>query len=968
MSKSSPKINTNPRYRGFNQEYFTAGDEEQFQKGRDCSDSRELDLETLFSKISLEKEVWDGYHNLSGEDVTNTFRYIFHKFKKGIYVRIKDNKLVTFLPFSKAKFTNEWGDRIKTQGSLVDFLRHVNELDGRAFYEKSVNKFTNGWYANNCLVRYEFPLSEGDTGTSHIHDLLQQLCANREISDIEFFINRRDFPLLKRDATEPYDHIWDDDKKPLVSHKYDRYIPILSCVEHSQFADIAMPTIDDWARVRNADGVVFPKSPENWKYDFSKPWDQRKPTAVFRGSSTGIGVTVETNPRLKVAYISKMTKPDTDGIPLVDAGITEWKVRPRKIKGEKFLKTIEVKSLPFSKVDRLSPEQQADYKYIINIDGHVSAFRFSLEMNMGCVILVVDSDYSLWFAKDLVEYVHYVPVKRDLSDLIDKIKWCKSHDDECREMVKKCREYYNLKLGKDGIFDFMQNTLTTLKKVGGNYKYTKSPLLTQYEEELEWLRDNQKTTHKRPTYGFPQIDLEIHYPRFYNKFRALQFTDFKNHLKFEKHLSKTAISIIGEGSVDKFLFAVKTTKDKDKNMENIHEAFIGLNAINRLLKSIPNFIYTFGTTLAGDLVSERVTGLTFFEWLTSVEFNFQDYIAILLQLALALEVAQRECGFVHYDLFPWNIIIEKQPLMREFEYYIGPEQVIYIQTPLVPIIIDYGKSHVFIDKTHYGFINMFKFSTAQDIISIVLSSANVLFKDNKMKKSEEKTLIEIVKRVSPGVETYFQAKHACADCSFSRMISQDHGDLERITPLGFAEFLMKMDIRSTRYTSAKLVFNTGRPRMFLKAFYKESRSNCYRNPYSVPPDLEKDAVKLLYFFRMLINSFRDPVPQSVLRRRDKMLETAIWPTIDMLESQTQVKFDEETFHNEKKCIELYNSTTDIDSTVLDYYDMISTIMLYENDVIKGEIRFRYSKILAINRVQLATNVANRFSLEKFMDN
>lgn len=968
MSKSSSKINTNPRYRGFNQEYFTAGDEEQFQKGRDYSDSRDPVLETLFSKISLEKEVWDGYHNLSGEDVTNTFRYIFHKFKKGIYVRIKDNKLVTFMPFSKAKFTNEWGDRIKTEGSLVDFLRHVNELDGRPFYEKSVNKFTNGWYANNCLVRYEFPLSEGDTGTSHIHDLLQQLCANREIPDIEFFINRRDFPLLKRDATEPYDHIWDDDKKPLVSHKYDRYIPILSCVEHCQFADIAMPTIDDWARVRNADGVVFPKSPENWKYDFSKPWDQRKPTAVFRGSSTGIGVTVETNPRLKVAHLSKITKPDTDGIPLLDAGITEWKVRPRKIKGEKFLKTIEVKSLPFSKVDRLSPEQQADYKYIINIDGHVSAFRFSLEMNMGCVILVVDSDYSLWFAEDLVEYVHYVPVKRDLSDLIDKIKWCKSHDEECREMVKKCREYYNIKLGKDGIFDFMQNTLTTLKKVGGNYKYTKSPLLTQYEEELEWLRDNQKTTHKRPDYGFPEIDLEIHYPRFYNKFRALQLTDFKNHLKFEKHLSKTAISIIGEGSVDKFLFAVKTTKDKDKNMENIHEAFIGLNAINRLLKSIPNFIYTFGTTLAGDLVSERVTGLTFFEWLTSDKFNFQDYIAILLQLALALEVAQRECGFVHYDLFPWNIIIEKQPLMREFEYYIGPEQVIYIQTPLVPIIIDYGKSHVFIDKTHYGFINMFKFSTAQDIISIVLSSANVLFKDNKMKKPEEKTLIEIVKRVSPGVETYFQAKHVCADCSFSRMISQDHGDLERITPLGFAEFLMTIDIRSTRYASAKLVFNIGRPRMFLKAFYKESRSNCYRNPYSVPLDLEKDAVKLLYFFRMLINSFRDPVPQSVLRRRDKMLETAIWPTIDILESQTQVKFDEETFHNKKKCIELYNSTTDIDSTVLDYYDMISTIMLYENDDIKGEIRFRYSKILTINRVQLATNVANRFSLEKFIDN
>ena len=53
MSKHAPKINTNSRYRGFTQTYFTAGDEEQFQKHRDYSDSRELDLETLMSKMSL---------------------------------------------------------------------------------------------------------------------------------------------------------------------------------------------------------------------------------------------------------------------------------------------------------------------------------------------------------------------------------------------------------------------------------------------------------------------------------------------------------------------------------------------------------------------------------------------------------------------------------------------------------------------------------------------------------------------------------------------------------------------------------------------------------------------------------------------------------------------------------------------------------------------------------------------------
>ncbi len=31
----------------------------------------------------------------------NTFDYVFNKFKKGIFVKIVDNKVVTFLPFSK---------------------------------------------------------------------------------------------------------------------------------------------------------------------------------------------------------------------------------------------------------------------------------------------------------------------------------------------------------------------------------------------------------------------------------------------------------------------------------------------------------------------------------------------------------------------------------------------------------------------------------------------------------------------------------------------------------------------------------------------------------------------------------------------------------------------------------------------------------------------------------------------------
>jgi hypothetical protein len=48
---------------------------------------------------------------------------------------------------------------------------------------------------------------------------------------------------------------------------------------------------------------------------------------------------------------------------------------------------------------------------------------------------MVDSEYTLWYSHLLVPYVHYIPIKKDLSDLIEKITWCRNHDDLCEKMA-----------------------------------------------------------------------------------------------------------------------------------------------------------------------------------------------------------------------------------------------------------------------------------------------------------------------------------------------------------------------------------------------------------------------------------------------------------------------------------------------------------------------------------------------------
>jgi hypothetical protein len=200
--------NTNPRYKHFTQDIFHAGDEEQFQHFRDATNGNVCDTlpslkDNLFELNSL--DVWDKYKNVKGNATIETFRYIFHKFKKGIFVKIKDNKLKVFLPFSKANFTNEWGEKIQIDPrfrSVNDFFKYITDLEGLYhFREGGVNQNFNEWYGNNCLVRYEYPLSEGDSNVGNVKNMLEELCNNFKVPDIEFFINRRDFPILTKDGT-----------------------------------------------------------------------------------------------------------------------------------------------------------------------------------------------------------------------------------------------------------------------------------------------------------------------------------------------------------------------------------------------------------------------------------------------------------------------------------------------------------------------------------------------------------------------------------------------------------------------------------------------------------------------------------------------------------------------------------------------------------------------------------------------
>ena len=470
--KKLNKINTNPRYQVFHQLYFHAGDEYQYQK---YGYLKARLLSYPEKPISLKK--YGIYNNYNLDTTYLTFKYLFEKLKKGIYVSIRNNQLDVFLPFSNIGYKNNWSNILeKLNPGLMKHLksRHYNVSD------------STHWYANNCILNMDKEtfttdgkeyLQEGDKTEVPFKYFLNYFLEDmnkkgNKLNDLDFFFNPRDFPVHRKDNLEPYVNLYPN-KKLEEEYNHETYTPILSQCGKRDFHDICIPTQDDMMRITND---IYPddcKNNHSNKINLEMDFSKKKPICVFRGSCTGCGITVETNMRLKAVYLSEMFK--KHGKNILDAQLTGWNKKPKSDaeiksfgtiktnKANEFLhKGIRIKAGKFNFMDL---EEQSKHKYILNIDGHVKAFRLGNELRMGSVVLLVDSPYTLWFQDKLIPKVHYIPIKGNLSDLDKQIKWCQDHEEECAKIAKNSLDFYNEYLSKEGTYNYFYDLMKNLGSI-----------------------------------------------------------------------------------------------------------------------------------------------------------------------------------------------------------------------------------------------------------------------------------------------------------------------------------------------------------------------------------------------------------------------------------------------------------------------------------------------------------------------
>jgi len=141
-------------------------------------------------------------------------------------------------------------------------------------------------------------------------------------------------------------------------------------------------------------------------------------------------------PRGKLVCLSK-AHPD-----LIDAGffhLHPWHVGD----ASKFWQAVGKKEL-------IPYEDVLNYKYSIDLDGTTCSYPgFMWKLLMNTTVFKHDSENVMYFYSQVKPWIHYIPVKRDLSDLMEKLIWARNHDHEARQIAEEGRAFALTNLMKE---------------------------------------------------------------------------------------------------------------------------------------------------------------------------------------------------------------------------------------------------------------------------------------------------------------------------------------------------------------------------------------------------------------------------------------------------------------------------------------------------------------------------------------
>lgn len=159
-------------------------------------------------------------------------------------------------------------------------------------------------------------------------------------------------------------------------------------------------------------------------------WEQKKSQLVWRGSTAQLWT------KLTEKHLSLLTRLKLCELSVLYPDLIDAKYTIFAQGGE---------NIPYLRLfqgERYTFEQQMKYKYHILIDGNTCAYSTSGWKHFSnSLIFKPDSRWVQWYYAAMEPYVHYIPVNKNLDDLVESLQWALQHDEQAKAIAQNCRDF-----------------------------------------------------------------------------------------------------------------------------------------------------------------------------------------------------------------------------------------------------------------------------------------------------------------------------------------------------------------------------------------------------------------------------------------------------------------------------------------------------------------------------------------------
>jgi hypothetical protein len=111
-----------------------------------------------------------------------------------------------------------------------------------------------------------------------------------------------------------------------------------------------------------------------------------------------------------------------------------------------------------------TPDLAKTYSMVIDVEGAGYSGRLKHLLWSHRPLLLVDRPHKEFFFEYLEEWIHYIPVKRDLSDLVEKTRWCIENYEKAKIIANNAYEFCKEHLTQEACFKQWNKIITEINK------------------------------------------------------------------------------------------------------------------------------------------------------------------------------------------------------------------------------------------------------------------------------------------------------------------------------------------------------------------------------------------------------------------------------------------------------------------------------------------------------------------------